>query len=70
MKGQLEQRVLDELKRRYPEWATPTQVGMALGYSYDVASSRIAPVLKRLVAKSLVETAGRGRYRVATGVGG
>lgn len=56
--------VMEILQEQRADWATPTEIGMAMGFTYDCASSSVARALKSLVADGLVEKdGGRGRYR-------
>lgn len=47
-------KVLDALKTLGGS-ATPTQIGLTIGYPHIAASSRVAPSLKRLVAAKVID---------------
>ncbi|MCL6446060.1 MAG: hypothetical protein K6T83_21890 [Alicyclobacillus sp.] len=40
----------------------PTEIGLALGFDYQQASSRTSPILKRLVAEGSAKRTPNGKY--------
>lgn len=61
-----QQAVIDMLKKlsdQKQEAVTPTEVGLAMGFSYDSASSKCMSGIKKAVEIGLVEKVGRGKYR-------
>lgn len=68
-KSNYKQLVFDYLKTTPFEGKTPTQIGMALGYSYSSASSTVNSSIKSLLKESKItryKDGHRVKYRINT----
>jgi len=64
MKKNNEDLVLEFLRKEYPNWVTPTIIGIKiLRLNYNNASSYSSRVLKKLVSKGYAERKKPGLYR-------
>lgn len=61
-----QQKVIDKLTQLSKEKqgpVTPTEVGMAMGFTYDTASSKCMAGIKKALELGLIEKVGRGQYQ-------
>lgn len=63
MKEQQE-KILRQLKATPNEFVSPTKIGIAIGWPYSQASSRVCSKLKRFVKDGLVERDSKGKYKI------